>query len=388
MEPKLKPLSVIEEVNQQWIEKMLSLKFGIPVTIHSWSYRLPSGREGFLSEIGFLKVLYSGIDGHRTDLQLVLKVLPKDPMIKQFMANGGLAKREVEFYRFINTKEFQDICSKSGIMLPVPEMYFAAYTEEAITIVLQDLSVDKYKSVIVKEGSNLLQTKVALQAVAQIHAAGLIYINKYGEANHNLATLGSEFNTDFYDQFLIPNLNVLVKMTEGTPLSESVKSLIPKAKSIYNLPKIYPLIKTVIHGDLWSGQLLYTDDESKASTIDWQFCRVDNPVTDVLSMFFMSCDPVVLENHLEELLNSYWMSLTKPLQSLGITLDVTFEHFKTNVENLWLFGFVFLVISIHDFIGGDNISNERILGAINFLEKKGVFSNFVKMTENKEDTNS
>lgn len=380
MESNLKPLSLIEEINQQWIEKMLSQKLGIPVSVNSWSYRLPQSREGFMSEIAYLKVSYRGVDGQQVDLQLVVKVLPKDPERKQFMIKGGLVTREVKFYEFISSEEFQDMCIKSGVVLPIPEIYFAGYSEDAVTIVLRDLNVDKYKCVIVKEGSTLGQTKVALQAVAQIHAAGLAYIAKYGEGN-NLAPLSAKFEIEFFDEFFIPNLKRMVKMCEGTPLAKALESIIPLTKSILYSREKHPLLRTFAHGDFWAGQLMYTADDSKAVVIDWQYCSINNAASDVLSMFFMSSEPEILENHLDEVLRSYWVSLTDTVQAFGVTLDVSFEQFRQNVEDLWLYGFMMVGISIHDFLGEGNLTEERLLGYIKFLETKGVFSDFVKKIE-------
>ncbi|XP_064119363.1 uncharacterized protein LOC135224360 isoform X2 [Macrobrachium nipponense] len=376
------PLSTFEDVNQQWLEKMLSLKYNISITVHSWNLTLPSGREGFLSEIAFVKILYSdGVDEPK-DLQLVLKILPKDPKVRQFLADGDLARREIEFYKFATCKELQDICTKSGIALPVPEIYFAGYRKEAVTLALLDLSVQKCKSIIVKEGSTLSQTKVALQSISQVHAAGFIFM-EYFKDHDILSTLSADFSTDFYTLDMVKNLNTIVELTEGTPVADTMKCLIPLEQLMFTYYKNYPLMKTIVHGDLWAGQLLNTSDASKAYVIDWQFCRVDNPVLDIAAMFFMSSNPEVLEKHMDELLTCYWESFNQPLQSLGMTSGITFEQFKKNVDDLLLFGFAILAVSIHDFLPAGNLTKKRLLCAIDFLEKKGTFKKFVDIFGNK-----
>ncbi|XP_068242063.1 uncharacterized protein [Palaemon carinicauda] len=376
----LMPLSTFEDVNQQWLEKMLSLKYGISVCVHSWELTLPSGREGFLSEIAFVSILHSdGVDTPK-DLKLVLKILPKDPKVREFLANGNLARREIEFYKFANCKELQDICAKSGIVLPVPEIFFAGYRKDAITLVLRDLRVDKCKSIIVKEGSTLSQTKVALKSIAQVHAAGLIFMEQFKD-HESLSVLASDFSTDFYSLDMVKNLNTIVEMTAGTPVGETMKRLIPLEKLMFTFHKKYPLVKTIVHGDLWAGQLLNTSDESNAYVIDWQFCRVDNPVIDIVAMFFMSSNPVVLENHMDELLKCYWEAFNKPFQSLGRTCGITYEQFKENVDDLLIFGFAILAVSIHDFLPAGNLTKERLLHSIDFVEKEGAFRKFLDIFE-------
>lgn len=370
------PLKDDSEISKKWLEAMLSHKYKSSVTVHSWSSTLPRGREGFLSEIAFVNVKYSTESSGEIETQLVFKFLPQDPSLVKFLSNGGLAKREVEFYQFVNSSEFKDICNKIKIVLPVPEAFYASYTEDAITIVLRNLSIDKYKSVIIRDGSSLSQTKTALQAVALVHAAGILYLQQHGQ-DDRLASLAAEFNTDFYDQFFLPNLKTIEEMFKGTSLSEFFRDFIPLTKDIRATNQKYPLIDTIIHGDLWAGQLLYSEDETLASIIDWQFCRIDTPVIDIMNMFFMSSDPRILQEHLDELLESYWNTLTGTVEAGGGSLGITFEQLMTNIDDMWMYGFMYLTVSIHDFLNGDNISDKRITGAYRFLEKKGVFRRFL-----------
>ena len=182
---------------------MLLQKFRTPVTVHSWNTSLPSIREGFLSEIAYLKVVYSKGDDGQEDLQLVLKILPRDPKIKEFVTKRNLAKRGIEFYRLASSKELQEICTESGLVLPLPEIFLVVYKDHAITLASCDLNVDKCKSLIIKDGSTLNQTKVALEAVSQIHAAGLMFINKHGINHKILETMSSDFSTNFVCPYMI-----------------------------------------------------------------------------------------------------------------------------------------------------------------------------------------
>ncbi|KAK7078113.1 hypothetical protein SK128_025517 [Halocaridina rubra] len=381
MSSKLEPLSCIEDVNQQWIERMLTPKFGASITVQSWSYRIPASREGFMSDIAYLHILCCTAEGQQKNLRLVLKVLPKDKDRRQFMIRGGLDKREIYFYNFIMSKEFQVICSDIKLVLPVPDVYYAGYVENAVTLVMGDLSFKKFKSVIIPEGTTLNQTKIAFQALGRIHAAGLIYINKYGEKCSNLAEVASVFNNDFYDEFFVPNLETMIKMYKNSPQEEIIKALVPKTKEMIYLRNRYPLLKTVIHGDFWAGQLMYSDDESEAIVIDWQYCSINNAASDILSMFFMSCSPHILEYHLDEVLKSYWNSLQAVMEAAAVAINVTYEEFRENIENLWLYGFMMIAISIHDFLGAGNLTHERLHGYIDFLYRKGVFAKFITMIE-------
>lgn len=372
----LHPLRGDKDITQEWLEKMLSLKKGRTITVNFWSSILPKERVGFLSEIAFVTVQYTARSGEKEECKLVFKFIPQDPKLVQFLENGGLIKREIQFYQFVNSPEFQDICTKTGIIPPVPEVYYASCTDSAVTIVLQDLSVDQCKSVIVRDGSTLSQTKTALQAMALIHGAGILYLQKHQERGP-LSPLAEEFKTDFYEQFIGPNMKTLTEMYANSSLSKIFKAMIPITKHIRSATKRHQLFRTVVHGDLWAGQLLYSADERSVSIIDWQFCQLGNPVIDIMSMFFMSTDPQVLEEHLEDIMQDYWGVLCRVVKAGGSEVGVTFEQLMANVEEMWMAGFMFLAVSLHDFLSSDTISQKRLLGAFTFLEKRGVFAKFL-----------
>ncbi|XP_069180794.1 uncharacterized protein [Procambarus clarkii] len=372
----LEPLHSEKELQQQWLEKLFLKKLGSLVTVLSWHCVTPSDREGFLSDIAFVKVRYTSQDIKETESQLVFKFLPQDDVKKQFVLDGGLAEREAEFYKITRNPVCREICHKSGIVLPVPECYFAGYTEDCITIVMQDLNTENYKTLIVKEGSTVAQTKTALRAIAVIHAIGYLYLAQYKGAG-NLGTIAQPVSSDILDQLFIPNLQTLAKMYEGTPTADTIKMLIPFTTSLHNYPLKYPLFNTFLHGDYWAGQLLFSDDETKAIIIDWQFFYIGNPVCDIMAMFFMSSDINVLENHLEEVMNDYWSTFTKVIKANGTEINITFDQLMTNVEDLWVSGFIILVASIHDFIPAGNLTDERLRAAIKFLENRGMFTKLI-----------
>lgn len=347
----------------------------------------------------------NGEGKRRENCRLVFKFLPHDPALISFLDNGDLAEREVEFYKFMSSSEFQDV----GVEVPVPEVYYASYTKDAITLILRDLNQDDYGSVIIRDGSSLDQTKTAFRAIASVHAAGYLYLQRYGKQT-GLKTLAREFKTEFYEEFFQQNMKTLVDMYKGTSLSEIFEALIPLSAEIRATSHQNPFIETVVHGDLWAGQLLYSQDQQFASIIDWQFCHLDNPVGDIMSMFFMSTDPRVLENHLTEILEDYWTTFCNILTvgggnttetgrvwkvgvkdhegSRNILLtekenstchdSVGLEELVANVEEMWMFGFMFLTVSLHDFMNGDNLSRDRLDGALTFLEKRAVFRRFLE----------
>ncbi|KAG7155586.1 uncharacterized protein LOC121854804 isoform X1 [Homarus americanus] len=379
----LEPLHSEKQLNKQWLENLLLHKHGSPVTVLSWHCVLPSSREGFLSEIAYVKVIYANQSVKETEKKLVFKFLPQDFESRKFVLKSGIVKREVAFYKLLNSPECGEICQRSGIVLPVPECYFASYAEDCMTIVMQDVSVDHYKTVIVKEGSTIIQTKAAVKAIALVHAFGYVYL-KHGSCKKHLDAITETVDVDSLDEDFIPNLQTLASMYEGTPTADTFRALMPLTKALHDYPLRYPLFNTILHGDFWAGQLLFSDDESKAIIIDWQFCNIGNPVCDIMSMFFMSSDIYMVAHHLEEILSDYWYTLTRALEDNKMKVDFTFDHLMANAEELWISGFVNLGCSIHAFLPAGNITEKRLKAAVQFLEDRGVFTKLIQELSCKE----
>lgn len=373
----LNPLRSAKNVSKEWIQRMLSFYFKTKVEVLKFNSKLPSNTQGFLSEISFLSVEYC-LNNEIKSSKYVFKFLPTEDDLLSFIHQGGLAKREVDFYRFAQSETFKSVCEASAIKRLVPTVLYSCLDQSALTIVMEDLREDNYELVLNRDGSTLVETQAALCAIAHVHAAGIIYQQKHGRHELDVPT-----DNSFYDQFLIPNLKFLADRADiDSQRQKNMLHLIQFTEQMRMWPLRYPLFDTVIHGDLWAAQTLFSPNRTAACILDWQFSTIGNPVIDIQAMFFMSSDPVALDEHLEEVLFAYWRTFSDCLKKHEVKCPVSYNQFKSNVENMWICGFMFFAVSIHDFIKGDSISEKRLEGQLQFLEKRDVFSNFFLNCEN------
>jgi len=100
--------------------------------------------------------------------------------------------------------------------------------------------------------------------------------------------------------------------------------------------------KILIHGDLWANNFLFSRTQNECSIIDWQFttlgffevfhfleiedfrspilCLTGNPLWDIGPVAFLSMDKEFTEQHLDEILQSYFNSLNLSCSNLGMLI--------------------------------------------------------------------
>ena len=369
-----RPLADESKITKEWLQEMLSAKYQAKVQVLNWICDSPTKREGFLSEIRFLDIHYKVSNESDTKKKFVFKFLPNSTDLRKFMILGELNKREVNFYKFASSKTFKDVFDKSGIPYPIPPIFYSAEDGNDLTIVTENLSTYGYKTIIIRDGSTFEQTMVAFESLAVIHAAGILSL-KNNESNLGIKT---GYDTDFFDELFIPNLKTLSEIFKDTELSQVFLDMIPHTKFLRTNKYDHCLIHTIIHGDLWAGQCLFSEDEKSACVLDWQFCEFGNPSLDIATMFFMSTNPEVLENRFDSLLKAYWSKLTKTLDEFEHKISFSYEEFAENVEKNLLYGFVNITVSLSDFQSSDNISDKRLKGYMQFLQKRKFFEGIMK----------
>lgn len=369
----ISPLPSQRDINQYWLEKVLSHKYATTVKIQSWSVKSPTSREGFLSEICFVKVSYITFGGSLEERNLVIKFMPEAKGVVEFVKRGNLGKREVEFYKYASSQDFKVFCQKAGLIHPTPDLYWAGLKNDVLTLVLHDLNSDDYVLSSPAEGNSLNQIKCTLNSIAVIHAAGIAAIKKHGKHN-----LDIPFDSSCLVELLQAGIEMQIKLYVGTPTADTLKSLLPQSEALINVSQRYTFLDTLIHGDLWTGNVMFFEDHRLASVIDWQFAIFGNPVCDITTLLLVSGIPSVYTDHLTEVLECYWGRFNHALKENGVSVNKTFQDLVQNLDNLWMHGYMFLSASLPDLMANDKITEGRIRAVVSFLEKKGAFANFLQ----------
>ncbi|XP_045604605.2 uncharacterized protein [Procambarus clarkii] len=369
----LAPLPSQRNINQMWLEKVLSHKLDTGVSIQSWTVKSPERREGFSSEICFVRVSYLTSRKILEERALVVKFMPQDRKVVEFMNSGNLGKREVEFYKYTHSKDFRVFFQKCGLINPVPDVYWADIKGNVLTIVLPDLNIYGYKVLAPAEGNSVNQVKCIFQSISVIHALGIATIGKHGEHSLNIP-----WSYNFIEPCVKEGIEKQIQIFDRTPTADILKSLLPLSAELITVSQRYHFVNTIIHGDLWAGNIMFSNDNKLAYIIDWQFVSIGNPVCDIICFLLLSANPSVYNEHLNEVLEFYWENFEQALKKTEISVNISFQDLVKNVESMWIFGFMFLSAALHDLMDTSKMSEGRLQSIIFFLKKKNVFDKFLK----------
>ncbi|MPC99975.1 hypothetical protein E2C01_095422 [Portunus trituberculatus] len=240
-----------------------------------------------------------------------------------------------------------------------------------MTIVLQDLCSDGLRLSAPVEGNSLKQIKCVLATVAVIHGSGIATIQKQERHAWDIP-----LRIYHLKNYIVDGINKQIKIFEGTPTVNTLKALLPLTSELFSVEDKHPFLKSIIHGDLWTANVMFSQDDQHACIFDWQFCRVGNIVCDIMTLLLVSAEVSCYTEHLTEILECYWKCLEQSLQSNGVTVDVSFQDFVHNFESMWIYGYTLFCAGIPDLLKS-HISEDRVRAVVYFLEERGVFKNFL-----------
>ena len=367
------PLSSPAEVTQAWLEQVLKNKLGPSLKLTSWSMKIPEIRSGFMSEVCFIQACFSTREeAPQENIALFAKFMPQEKALQDIVKNCQLAEREVEFYKHALSREFKEFCEASNMYHPVPEVYWAGLEDNKTTIVLQDLCSDGLSLSAPVEGNSLKQIKCVLATLAVIHGSGIAIIQKEGKHPGD-----TPLHISSFENYVTDGINKQMEIFEGTPIVNTLKALLSQKSELFSVEEKHPFLKSIIHGDLWTGNVMFSQDGQHACIFDWQFCRVGNIVCDIMTLLLMSAEVSCYTEHLTEILECYWKCLEQSLQSNGVTIDVSFQDFVCNLESMWMYGYTLYCAGV-PYLLENHINENHVRAVVHFLVERKVFQNFLK----------
>lgn len=380
------PLVSPEHISTQWLEEMLANDLGHSVKFIEWTSTSPESSNGYLSEMSFVKVLYTS--GGETDVEkgtcpatkekdeksvsLVVKCMTKDPDILKLIRKLHLGRREVEFYKYSKSEEFITSCNTNRASHPVPKAFWAGMKDETVTIVLQDLRTMNFREMKTSEGNTLEQLKCTLRSIAIVHAAGLATLHWHGKDILNIPLDGT-----YLINSITHGLNLQIKMFAGSRIAATLEAILSRVTDLINVHSRYPFLNTLIHGDLWTGNVMMNEDEGLASIIDWQFARIGNPVCDIMTLLFLSGKPSAYQQHFTQLLECYWHSFEEAMKKNNTPVKRTFEQLKRNAENMCIYGYMVATSVPEYFMAKNEYTYTRIKNITIFMHEQGHLEKFL-----------
>ncbi|XP_046489895.2 uncharacterized protein [Neodiprion pinetum] len=234
-------------------------------------------------------------------------------------------------------------------------------------IILEDLKHQGFKMLDKKQGLDIEHAKLVMKALAQFHAASLNL--EYNEPE-KYAKIRSEIKEVLFPAdkdhegiksmiTALPNLMMFYLKVSATPEDDHAKEMAyfeDKSEKMYNILKevIKPKKFAVMcAGDCWITNLLFKykknnddgDDEnqsvSEVRLLDFQGARFASVAIDVLYFLHTSVKHRVIEESLEDLLESYHTEFISRLSSIPqkIRDELSIEWLRNELKTHELYGF-------------------------------------------------
>lgn len=200
-------------------------------------------------------------------ISFFLKVLPETvPKLADYIKEMGCFRKEILLYKHLIPR-LQDVMIGTRQFVPT-----AYYTKDERMVVFENLRTDGYS--IVEGTTNLLDLehlKVALQAVAKLHASSLILEERSGAPIPKLFVGYLNENAYVEDEDHVRKVNLdnairvmceMIKRIDCYAGSDRLDEILRKVpdvvRKIYDFSKPSTVYRNVLnHGDLWSNNVMF-----------------------------------------------------------------------------------------------------------------------------------
>ncbi|XP_052870135.1 uncharacterized protein LOC128275613 isoform X2 [Anopheles cruzii] len=282
-------------------------------------------------------------------ISFFLKVLPETvPKLADYIREMGCFRKEILLYRHLIPR-LQDVMIGTRQFVPT-----AYYTKDERMVVFENLRTDGYS--IVEGTKNLLDfdhLKVALQAVAKLHASSLILEERSGAPIPKLFVGYLNENAYVEESDHVRKLNLdnaivvlceMIKRIEAYAASDRLDEILRKVpaivRKIYDFSKPSTVYRNVLnHGDLWANNVMFryelvptsVDPDSthdghhlteaspraafpvQAALVDFQLARYAPPALDVWTLLTLCTVREFRRTNAQPLLDHYYAALQKEL---------------------------------------------------------------------------
>ncbi|KAL0276420.1 UNVERIFIED_CONTAM: hypothetical protein PYX00_004001 [Menopon gallinae] len=295
------------------------------------SYAVDPARDhpsGFLGEHKRLRINFRRGKGDEEKICFVKKMPEKVPVQWEYLKRVRCFEKEIGMYRTV----FPELeRSAEGVAKWRPECYFSKGEE---LLVLEDLAQEGYCMYAERKLMDEEHILLTLQALARMHACSIIYeagenrkpireaFSKYLFETVATAEKGHPGNTS-HEAAISAQLKLVDLLPDYTPQQkEVIKRDLP-----FRMRRIFTLVKpsqkfrnVVVHGDLWSNNVLFLDDghTKNAKIVDFQLARFAPPAHDIVTFLYVVQNKKFREENHLRLLRHYYDELSSCLRKNGL----------------------------------------------------------------------
>ncbi|XP_049871023.1 uncharacterized protein LOC126370249 [Pectinophora gossypiella] len=324
-EPQAEP-DADAALTEEWARELLAgAGVASPHEVHVESR---AGVAGALSRVLAVTVRYEA-DGEPKALPLVVKLPPRDPFGRLFVAEAQFDTREILFYTELAPalNRLAEEALGPGEGLPIPKCIKARLPDEIggdSELVLEDVTSVGFEAADFAEGLSEDRARSALHAVARLHALSLALREREGPLDQRFDFLfPCERAAAGYLRLVrrgLPQLEAFLRgRADCVEEAAAVSVLCARAPSLLGTLLRPAEPAPLAHADFWSGNLLFKENDgvSECIALDWQMVSLGRPMDDVALLLLSSLTPEMRRAVGEKLIEDYGDRLEAESARLG-----------------------------------------------------------------------
>ncbi|XP_023245852.1 uncharacterized protein LOC106639834 [Copidosoma floridanum] len=339
------------------LESLLRQSLGEQVRVvkYKTASLLPPGENYGSSVLKVEAVIKSTKDAPEEELSLVAKMLPPTELQRLYIdLTASFGKEIFVFERLINA--YRKIEEEAGVAYEdlidiLPKFYGGRLSlrddnreaDEDAVLLMENLVTSGYYTMDRMKGLDVDHAKLAITELARYHALGIaLKIKKpklFEEGKKYLEVFPFDTDNDFFDVALEYTTDMICSDERIAKYGDKVREKMKKKwASISQCEIANPIWLGISHGDLWVNNLMFRKaDNGKLESvkfIDFQVSQVCSPLKDLPYFTCTSITMEVMDNHFEDLLDTYYAKFINVLETVGCdTSPFTRESFDEQLKN-------------------------------------------------------
>lgn len=275
---------------------------------------------------------------------IFIKCIPTDTN-KDYLPGliKGCRKEILVFSKVIN--EVNSLLESIGSFDSITAQWIGSGEVPTHFLMIEDLSAASYQMAKKREGLDLQHSVLVMRLIAKYHAAtavilekNMIVVEDFKECTKYVS--GNDRGLRKIISFIVPVIvDNLTKRSNVPPrLIDEIRKLgetLPD--TLEKLTQFKPnRFNVLIHGDLWANNLMFRYSNGEimgVKFIDFQESFVSSPIYDVLFYIYSSLKEEVLINNFDFLIDEYYNTLCKTLNTLQYDgMPYSVEDLKNDVK--------------------------------------------------------
>ncbi|CAG0902233.1 unnamed protein product [Darwinula stevensoni] len=304
-------------------------------------------------------------DGLRTNREAVYigKFLPVQPKHRETLQQIHLFEREVVVYNdliqtMINLQK--EKLRREDILMPdVPRCIYANDESTPIAaVIMEDLCGKGFRLADKYQGLQPDEVRLLMKAYGQFHALGVLVDRHTEFSSRPIFCENALEKLPEFGDMLRNGLEIVWKVLENISGQEEnarrvtnyIKRVDGGRDRFFQLIGAKGRLQTFIHGDCWCNNMMFRyDPDTRAPVgiriLDLQDVAYGNPCRDLLEFLYCSTSKET-RKETPAFFKLYYDTLVATAQSLGITLEYSYQDFQKDVEEREEFGFLMAMLGI------------------------------------------